>query len=234
MDNYLDILPYKSTAVAVKTDGRNFDINFDGISSTGCWVVSKDRFYDYVIIYHETPSGNDIYIGENIGKKPEGKTVRQGKEYPRYRIYISNLKFVGKTDNSWTIFTLGKSEGYERIYLENVVVSVGKRELDPDSDEAVEGYKKDTKVLVSKRDRSLIEKRKLLDNYTCQACFKKIKIGSKYIVDCHHIEPVHLGVRTTKIDDLISLCPPCHRVAHTRVPVYSLAELRKLTSEIYI
>ncbi|RWX52699.1 HNH endonuclease [Photobacterium chitinilyticum] len=233
MDSYLDILPSEATAVAVKTEGRNFDINFDGISSTGCWVVSKDRFYDYVIVFHETEFGNDIYIGENRGNRPEGTTTRQGKEYPRYRIFIGNLTFKGKTEKNWTSFTLGKSEGYERIYLENTGLGEPKS-LEPDSEEAIEGYKKDTKVMVSKRDRKLTEKRKRHDNYTCQACLKQIKVGNKYIIDCHHLEPVHLGARTTHLEDLISLCPTCHRIAHTRVPVYSLDELKQIASDIYI
>ncbi|MEZ8647294.1 HNH endonuclease [Vibrio cyclitrophicus] len=233
MNNYLDILPKQSTAVAVKTDGHNFDINLGDVSSTGCWVVSKERFYDFVIVYHENEMGNDIYIGEYQGKKPEETTSRQGKEYPRYRIFMGNLKYMGKTDNNWTTFTKGKSEGYERIYLENNDAQENE-ELEIDSHEAIEGYKKDTKVMVSKRDRKLIEKRKKLDNYTCQACFKQIKIGNKYIVDCHHTEPVYLGVRTTKIEDLISLCPTCHRIAHTRVPVYTPKELVEIAEKIYI
>ncbi len=69
MDSYLDILPKGFTAIAVKTKGHNFFIDRKGISSTGCWVVSKDRVDDYVIVFHQTSSVNNVYIGEFIGKK---------------------------------------------------------------------------------------------------------------------------------------------------------------------
>lgn len=78
MDSYLDILPKGSTAVAVKTKGHNFLINNEGISSTGCWVVSKDRVDDYVIVFHQTNSVNDVYIGEFVEKKL--KDIPSGKE----------------------------------------------------------------------------------------------------------------------------------------------------------
>lgn len=79
MDSYLDILPKGSTAVAVKTKGHNLFIDNEGISSTGCWVVSNDRIDDYVIIFHQTSSANNVYIGEFVGKNAEEYSERQGK-----------------------------------------------------------------------------------------------------------------------------------------------------------
>lgn len=227
MVNYLDVLPCNSTAVAVKTKGHNLSVNFGGISSTGCWVVDKDRVDDFVIIFHETVDGNKIYIGEYLEKNPEEYTERKGKKYPRYRIFLSNIKYMGLTKSSWTEFTGKKSSGYERIYLTNNSTTKTIF-LDPSSREAYEGYKKDSRILITVRDIKLAERRKRLDNYTCQSCGFKIQLNGKYIVDCHHIEPVSLGKRKTKIEDLISLCPTCHRIAHTKVPPYSPTEVKAI------
>jgi len=230
MDSYLDILPVGSTAIAVKTKGQNFLINEDGLSSTGCWVVSGDRVDDYVIVYHQNSSTNDIYIGEFVGKSPEGFTERQGKKYPRYRIYIKNLKLALQTNISWTSFVGRSSGGFEKIYLENEGQGKSKL-LSPDSLEAEEGYIKDFIRMTSARDRELADIRKKMDNYTCQSCEKIHFVNNKYIIDCHHLNPISLGKRKTKIEDLISLCPTCHRIAHTRTPPYSLKELRNISGK---
>ena len=230
MDSYLDILPEGSTAVAVKTKGHNFHIDLNGISSTGCWVVSKDRVDDYVIVFHETDSGNDVYIGEFIGKNAEEFTERQGKKYPRYRIFLKKIKLAIKTNENWTTFVGKGNGGFERIYLENK----GQKKpvfLDPDSEEAEEGYKKDSSRMTSKRDKKLADSRKKKDDYTCQSCSNKYFVNNKYVIDCHHLEPIALGKRKTKIEDLISLCPTCHRIAHTRIPPYELEDLKKIVSK---
>lgn len=227
MDSYLNVLPKYSTAVAVKTKGHNFIIDPEGISSTGCWVVSKDRVDDYVIVFHQTNTLNYIYIGEFIGKQAEEFTVRQGKEYPRYRIFIKNLRLALTTDKNWTSFVGKKSGGFERIYLENEEQETPEY-LDPDSIEAEEGYRKDFSRMVSARDRKLAEARKKKDNYTCQSCKKQYFVNHRYIIDCHHLNPISLGKRKTNLDDLISLCPTCHRVAHTRIPPFSLKELQDI------
>ncbi len=227
MHSYLEILPKGSTAVAVKTKGHNFFINSDGTSSTGCWVVSKERVDDYVIVFHQTSPYNKVYIGEFVRKDAEEFTERQGKKYPRYRIHMKNLKLVLETNTSWTSFVGRGNGGFERIYLENEG-QVKPKFLDPDSTEAEEGYRKDSTQMTSTRDRKLANARKKKDNYTCQSCKKQYKVNNKYVIDCHHLNPVSLGVRETRLDDLISLCPTCHRIAHTRTPPYCLKELKEI------
>ncbi|HFE45078.1 MAG TPA: hypothetical protein ENJ18_06225 [Nannocystis exedens] len=37
-------------------------------------------------------------------------------------------------------------------------------------------------------------------------------------MECHHLHPIALGERETKIDDFVSLCPTCHRVVHIHEP----------------
>ena len=62
-------------------------------------------------------------------------------------------------------------------------------------------------------------------------CRRRYLVNNKYVIDCHHIEPIALGKRKTKIEDLISLCPTCHRIAHTRVPPYELQDLKDIVSK---
>lgn len=230
MDSYLDVLPKGSTAVAVKTQGHNFFIDYTGISSTGCWVVSKDRVDDYVIVFHQTSTENHVYIGEFIGKNAEEHTERKGKQYPRYRIFIKNIKLDLKTNTNRTSFVGKSNGGFERIYLENKGQSKPKY-LDPDSAEAEEGYRKDSSRMTSIRDRKLANARKKKDNHTCQSCKKQYFVNDKYVIDCHHLSPITLGKRRTKIEDLVSLCPTCHRIAHTRIPPYSLGEVREIVKQ---
>ena len=99
-----------------------------------------------------------------------------------------------------------------------------------DSEKAVEGYKKDRVLLIGNRNKALVEQRKEKDNYTCQACGLLIRIGNKAVIECHHLNPIALGQRETTIDDLISLCPTCHRIAHMREPIYTVEEVARLVS----
>lgn len=97
-----------------------------------------------------------------------------------------------------------------------------------DSSRAIEGHKKDQHLYVTERDRDLAEKRKKNDNYTCLSCGFQLSIAGRFVIECHHLEPIALGIRETKITDLISLCPTCHRIAHMREPIYSVDEIRKI------
>ena len=69
------------------------------------------------------------------------------------------------------------------------------------------------------REPSLVHARLLLDDNTCKNCsYPNTKIQKisedEILVDVHHIYPLEDGERETKIEDLISLCPNCHRLIH--------------------
>ena len=97
-----------------------------------------------------------------------------------------------------------------------------------ESDRAIEGYKQDQQLYLAERDRSLVMKRKERDEFTCQACSFRFSVSGKHVIECHHLYPISLGKRETRIEDLVSLCPNCHRIAHMREPIYSLEELKQL------
>lgn len=86
-----------------------------------------------------------------------------------------------------------------------------------DDKRALEGYRRDQKILAGARNQELARQCKVRDKYTCQACGFKLKHNGRYVIECHHKNPIGSGgVRETSLDDLVSLCPTCHRIAHTR------------------
>lgn len=87
--------------------------------------------------------------------------------------------------------------------------------------EVEEGELEDRTVRFRRRNASIIQRCKQRDNYTCRSCSFRLKVGDNYIIDCHHRYPLGSNANAviTNIDDLICLCPTCHRVAHTRRPL---------------
>lgn len=103
-------------------------------------------------------------------------------------------------------------------------------ETSPQSDsEAEEGYQQDRTIKFRKRNAKIIADRKELDNFTCQACKLRLQVNGSFIVDCHHKNPLghDAQVRITRLDELVCLCPTCHRVAHTRRAPLTVEEIRK-------
>ena len=92
---------------------------------------------------------------------------------------------------------------------------------------AIEGYEQDKKILSGARNQSLAKECKVRDDFKCKACGFKLKHNGKYIIECHHTNPIGIGgARETMLDDLISLCPTCHRIAHTRKEPLTVEEIK--------
>lgn len=76
----------------------------------------------------------------------------------------------------------------------------------------IEGEIVERKVMSYKRNAKNTKACKERDKYTCQSC------GfwhDNKIVECHHLEPLHMKkMATVALDSLITLCPTCHRLAH--------------------
>lgn len=99
----------------------------------------------------------------------------------------------------------------------------------PNSQEAIEGYLIDKKILSRARDQKLVSQRKELDDYTCQVCGFKLQHGKNYVIEVHHLKPLSIsGQTSTSLDDLVSLCPTCHRIAHLRQTPLDLSEITEL------
>ncbi len=109
--------------------------------------------------------------------------------------------------------------------------SIFKREQDVDS--VVDGMRKHGPDFYRVRNSLIMDRRKANDNYTCQACGFYLKSGNGYIIECHHINPISEGERKTCINDLVSLCPTCHRIAHTsRQAPLNIAQIREVRNQI--
>jgi len=83
-----------------------------------------------------------------------------------------------------------------------------------------EGEPEDRTVQFRRRNAKIIQACKERDNYKCKACSFRLKIGNNHVIDCHHKYPLGNNRKETitNIDDLVCLCPTCHRIAHTRRP----------------
>lgn len=100
---------------------------------------------------------------------------------------------------------------------------------EPDSVEAREGYEVDRNVFVRIRNPKIVEERKIKDNNTCQACGFCLCIGSRWVIEVHHLNPLAVSGETiTKLDDVVCLCPTCHRIAHLRSQPFSVSEIETI------
>lgn len=100
---------------------------------------------------------------------------------------------------------------------------------DISNDRAIEGYQLDTRILKNHRDQTLAKKAKSRDNHQCRACGFRKKIKGKFVIDCHHLHPLsNSGEVLTDINDLVCLCPNCHRIAHLRQPPFDIEEIKEL------
>jgi predicted HNH restriction endonuclease len=104
--------------------------------------------------------------------------------------------------------------------------------FDIESNEAREGYEIDRSILTRARNASLASQRKDLDNYTCQACGFRLEINACFVVEVHHCDPLSVtGETDTTIEQLVSLCPTCHRIAHLRSTPYTVEEIKAFRSK---
>ena len=77
----------------------------------------------------------------------------------------------------------------------------------------LEGAKEEVKGLRIRRSTKLAHATKERDQYTCRAC--KFHFENQ-IVHVHHLDPIseYEHPKETTLDDLITLCPNCHYIAH--------------------
>jgi 5-methylcytosine-specific restriction enzyme A len=135
-------------------------------------------------------------------------------------------------NDTWKILSEHFLQILEAVIYEHFVLRLQTRKpqkFSLDDIEAIEGYTSDKTYLLTIRNQKIVESRKRKDCYTCQVCNFKLKVNGKFIIECHHLNPIGGGTaRVTNINDLICLCPTCHRIVHTRIPPYSLNEVKDL------
>ena len=79
--------------------------------------------------------------------------------------------------------------------------------------ESEEGERSTSEREIYKRCPGLVRTRKRMDAYTCTICGFH---HADKIVHVHHINPIanRITPQNTHVDDLITLCPNCHALAH--------------------
>ena len=103
--------------------------------------------------------------------------------------------------------------------------------------EALEGETHRTEVQFRKRNRALIDAKKMESDGKCTVC--QFNFVARYVGlrrDCliaHHVKPIGKRNKATKttLDDIDLLCPNCHAVVHTQDPPLTAAKLRKMLAE---
>jgi 5-methylcytosine-specific restriction protein A len=90
----------------------------------------------------------------------------------------------------------------------------------------LEGQIQESRLLGKTRNREIVKQRKIKDNNTCQACGYSKRVNDLYVVECHHKNPL-LKETITSIEDLVCLCPNCHRIAHTRKKPFTVEEIKR-------
>jgi 5-methylcytosine-specific restriction protein A len=83
------------------------------------------------------------------------------------------------------------------------------------------------------RETKLQQFRRRHGRLFCEACLLDLLrvTGSDdlNVYECHHIRPLHeIGPTESRLDDLVVLCPTCHRIAHKVRPWPDLEQLRNI------
>lgn len=132
-----------------------------------------------------------------------------------------------RDSHNWAYLWLRAGWARTRLDLADCWVEFKRIEFfELDSEKAREGYELDREILTRARDAGIVAQRKALDDFTCQACAFRLEIGGKYVIEVHHLDPLSGGERASTIENVVSLCPTCHRIAHLRSPPYSVDEIR--------
>jgi hypothetical protein len=121
-----------------------------------------------------------------------------------------------------------KGKAFDRLvervadFFQFVAESVSDRDSQPDTSayQGKENRKAVTRHLSRERKSYMATLRKQSDDYICQACgfdFSKFygTLGNDF-AEAHHLVPLSSNnkLRTTSIDDLITVCANCHRMLH--------------------
>lgn len=105
--------------------------------------------------------------------------------------------------------------------------------VDPDTQDAIEGMASERKLITKHRNAAIVIECKERDNYKCASCGFQLRVNGRYVIDCHHLNPIGAeGERITSVDDLVCLCPTCHRIAHTSSPPLKIDKIKEIIDEL--
>ncbi len=98
-----NIIENDESAVIIFTDGRGWKTFDGGFATTGDWVIKGDFAVDKAIIYKRDKANNrnDVYLAKPLDVFPS-------KQSKRFVIRLSDVSFIGTTENNWCQFTESK------------------------------------------------------------------------------------------------------------------------------
>lgn len=98
-----NILGDDESAVVISTDETGLKIFDGGFATTGDWKIDKNLAVDKAIIYKRDRQTNrtDVFLGKPMDVFP-------AKTHSRYVVRLSDVNYVGTTDNDWCEFTESK------------------------------------------------------------------------------------------------------------------------------
>jgi hypothetical protein len=98
-----NIIENDESAVVICTDENGFKTFEGGFAMTGDWVIGRNFAVDKAIIYKHDKETNrsDIFLGTPLDVFPS-------KQAKRFVIRLTDVCFVGTTENNWCEFTESK------------------------------------------------------------------------------------------------------------------------------
>ena len=131
--------------------------------------------------------------------------------------------------------TLSKTlQKFTEVVKSTIILDNYLRSEMEEGEEILQGFEGKTtthSIRQRKRNSKLLKHRKKHDDYKCQACGFKLKVKGSYVIECHHKNPL-MGEVITRLQDLISLCPTCHRIAHKQKPrPFGLDQIKEILKE---
>lgn len=98
-----NIIEDDESAIVIFTDGQGLKIFDGGFATTGDWIIDKNLAVDKAIIYKRDKQANrtDVFLGTPIDVYP-------AKTNKRYVVRLSDVNYIGTTENDWCEFTESK------------------------------------------------------------------------------------------------------------------------------
>jgi hypothetical protein len=99
-----NIIEDDESAIVFSTDGKGLKIFDGGFATTGDWLIDRNLAVDKAIIYKRDKLSNrtEIFLGKPLDVFPSTKN------FGRYIVRLSDVSFVGTTENNWCEFTESK------------------------------------------------------------------------------------------------------------------------------
>ena len=157
-------------------------------------------------------------IDQNGTPWPHQLKVKWDLNFPEINIVLGSEQLTVKKLSSEDLKSIDRSAKIANNYYDKI--------------EAEEGDTYKTEAFFRKRNRTLIQIKKLQSNYSCEVCGFNYenhygKIGHNFIV-AHHVKPVSSGPTKTTLDDIALVCANCHAIIHLKKPPVPISRMREL------